>query len=189
MEQFGYEFGPLIRPRTLDELLRLHQIVLQAKGIHVAQLKDNELRKMLLNSGHRVGPINSSFELHFIRLRRIAVSLRLGVTRAIYQRTLLETLADETIYESQGESGSEQEEDDRPNERDSIVLRRQPKDEEIDPVIPTAKEVKKSNRIFLEIEMMVASFCSSRLETGDTILYAGIVLFVGSVIFIFYLYF
>ena len=65
MEQFGYEFGRFIQPKTLEQLIRLHQIVLETKHIHIAQLDDQLLRKILIESGIRIGPINSSLNISF----------------------------------------------------------------------------------------------------------------------------
>jgi hypothetical protein len=77
LNEIGYEVGPFASKDTLSNVIRLHSLALQNKGINVAKLNDLALRKNLTESGLAVGPVTNH-------------------TRAIYQRKLLEVLTHET---------------------------------------------------------------------------------------------
>lgn len=77
LKEIGYEIGPFASKETLSNVLRLHALALETKGIDVAKLTDLTLRKNLTEAGLTVGPVTNH-------------------TRSIYQRKFLEVLLNET---------------------------------------------------------------------------------------------
>ncbi|CAF0940191.1 unnamed protein product [Adineta ricciae] len=77
LKEIGYEIGAFASKDTLSNVMRLHQLAEEDKGVNVAKLSDHELRKSLVDNGLAVGPVTSH-------------------TRSIYQRKLLEVLTNET---------------------------------------------------------------------------------------------
>ncbi|CAF0780114.1 unnamed protein product [Rotaria sp. Silwood1] len=77
LKEIGYEIGPFASKDTLSNVVRLHSLALQNKGVDVAKLSDLDLRKSLTEHGLAVGPVTNH-------------------TRSIYQRKLLEILTNET---------------------------------------------------------------------------------------------
>ncbi|CAF1120217.1 unnamed protein product [Rotaria sordida] len=77
LKEIGYEIGPFASKDTLSNIIRLHSLAVQNKGVDVAKLSDLNLRKSLTEHGLAVGPVTNH-------------------TRSIYQRKLLEILTNET---------------------------------------------------------------------------------------------
>lgn len=77
LKEIGYEIGPYASKETLSNVIRLHELAMDNKGIDVAKLNDLALRKNLTEAGLTVGPVTNH-------------------TRSIYQRKLLEILTNET---------------------------------------------------------------------------------------------
>ncbi|CAF1161919.1 unnamed protein product [Rotaria sordida] len=77
LKEIGYEIGSFASKDTLSNIIRLHSLAVQNKGVDVVKLSDLDLRKSLTEHGLAVGPVTNH-------------------TRSIYQRKLLEVLTNET---------------------------------------------------------------------------------------------
>ncbi|CAF2809008.1 unnamed protein product [Rotaria sp. Silwood2] len=88
LKEIGYEIGLFASKDTLSNVIRLHSLALQSKGVNVAKLNDLDLRKSLTENGLSVGPVTNH-------------------TRSIYQRKLLEILTNETSEGNEDEIEAE----------------------------------------------------------------------------------
>ncbi|CAF0943750.1 unnamed protein product [Adineta ricciae] len=120
MKTYGYDLNTFTSKETLMNLLHLHSKALD-KGIDVPKMNDHELRRSLNEHNIVAGPVIGK---QFLLNQTYTNILKIGHTRAIYQRKLLEAITNEN---SEGADDDTEDADDDfhtpPIPEDGIVTR------------------------------------------------------------------